>query len=389
MTHADDDGYGLEGSALLACLQPDGYAHELGDCDDGSSAHSPGAIEGCDGQDYDCDGFVDNDLDGDGFASEDCGGTDCDDSDPDYPNETGACPEGADCLDVLEADPDAETGSYLIDPDGPDGFDPISVHCDMDYEGGGWTLCASLTKGYVPAEMLYMENAYAFQARLNDDDNYVYDTDSPARFTTTWDDPESMNHGQFCRLMGEDVEQTRVDAKMWYYTNDGASTLYATEYDMTKSGRFEGNVYTQWFSNTDELRSFVHIDGDALYQQSSVDYSSLYYAPIIGWTNHFATDWPHAGSYSGSPYSQSINPWSDFYSAVDGNVQCVGCTNSSAGSITSYTHLPYGNQSILNDMSHSFWDGIENIPYGWSDCTANGNCDYHESGLGVWLFYVR
>jgi hypothetical protein len=51
--------------------------------------------------------------------------------------------------------------------------------------------------------------------------------------------------------------------------------------------------------------------------------------------------------------------------------------------------MQYGQTTILNDMGHSFWDGIPNIPYGWSDCTNNGNCNYHESGYGVWLFYVR
>ena len=81
----------------------------------------------------------------------------------------------------------------------------------------------------------------------------------------------------------------------------------------------------------------------------------------------------------GSTQSHSSNPWGD------GSGSCVGCTSSG----TCYSTLPYGQTTILNNTSHSFWSGISNVKYGWSDCTANGNCNYQESGYGVWLFYVR
>ncbi len=58
---------------------------------------SPAAFEYCDGEDNDCNGVVDDgDADGDGVISIDCGGTDCDDADPDeYPG----APEFPDWLD--------------------------------------------------------------------------------------------------------------------------------------------------------------------------------------------------------------------------------------------------------------------------------------------------
>ena len=378
----DEDGYGIEEISINKCSAPDGFAEEMGDCDDTDPLYHPNAEQGCDGEDYDCDGLIDNDLDQDGYTDEACGGEDCDDLNSDYPDESGICPQGLSCQDVLDDDPLAPSGNYIIDPDGNGNLSPIEVYCDMEFDEGGWTLCASLTKGYVPSQMLYVEDAYAFQARLNDDSNFAYETEAPAHDADTWDNPETLNYGQFCRLMGDDVYETRLHAKMWNYGNNYAASLYDTDYDLERSGRFLGNLFLQWFSNTTEHRTFALIEGDGLYQQSDYDYGGPYNAPIVGWVDYYDTGWPNFGTYNGSPYSQSTNPWT----TVTSSTQCIGCTDNGNDG---YRYLPYNNQTILNNMSHSFWDGIDNIPYGWSDCTANGNCDYHESGLGVWLFYVR
>lgn len=55
----DGDGFGLESTPVLHCVQPDGYAPEIGDCDDLDPDTYPGADEHCDGHDDDCDGLVD------------------------------------------------------------------------------------------------------------------------------------------------------------------------------------------------------------------------------------------------------------------------------------------------------------------------------------------
>lgn len=49
----------------------------------------------------------------------------------------------ASCLEALEADSVAETGLYMIDPDGPGGVDEIEVECDMETAGGGWQVIAA------------------------------------------------------------------------------------------------------------------------------------------------------------------------------------------------------------------------------------------------------
>ncbi len=47
---------------------------------------------------------------------------------------------GGSCLAILQSNPDADSGLYWIDPDGPGGGDPILVYCNMLTQGGGWTL---------------------------------------------------------------------------------------------------------------------------------------------------------------------------------------------------------------------------------------------------------
>ena len=58
----DGDGYGDDGDSVSDCAQPEGYAADGGDCDDGDASVNPGAAEVCDGEDNDCNGAVDDDA---------------------------------------------------------------------------------------------------------------------------------------------------------------------------------------------------------------------------------------------------------------------------------------------------------------------------------------
>ncbi len=143
--HADQDGDGVGSDAVtaLACLQPEGWLAEGGDCDDLRPEVGPGQPETCDGLDDDCDGEVDEpgatdgmpgywDGDQDSFGDPEtsapvCAFTedwvanrlDCDDTDPTV---FSGAPEYCDDIDNDcdgEVDIDALDGNtYYRDADG-------------------------------------------------------------------------------------------------------------------------------------------------------------------------------------------------------------------------------------------------------------------------------
>ena len=141
----DGDGFGDDNFSVYACEAPDSiYVNIGGDCNDLDSEFNPQASLGCDGEDHNCDGIIDNDNDGDGFADATCGGDDCDDNDPTiYPVQPDICPMGISCLDILNKGLAAGDGEYYIDVDGyNNGVPPELVYCDMTNYGGGWTMIA-------------------------------------------------------------------------------------------------------------------------------------------------------------------------------------------------------------------------------------------------------
>ncbi len=138
-----------DGNTDDADLDGDGYMDvDCGgeDCDDSDPDILPGAEEVCDGADNDCDGNTDDvDADGDGAFPEECGGEDCDDTDDQVgPEIEEVCDDGIDndCDGVADpaelcdpGDDDDATGDD-DDTTGDDDDDDDDDDCSCDVDGG-------------------------------------------------------------------------------------------------------------------------------------------------------------------------------------------------------------------------------------------------------------
>lgn len=134
---ADLDGFGVEGSAVTACLPPVGYGEGTDDCDDSDASVHPGARERCDSVDNDCNGLVDDepadaglwytDADADGYGAGEgevaCSAPsgssgnayDCDDTDPARaPGRTEAANGVDDDCDVLVDEDSLVPGAIVV-----------------------------------------------------------------------------------------------------------------------------------------------------------------------------------------------------------------------------------------------------------------------------------
>ncbi len=139
----DEDGFGDESQATLACEQPAGTVDVAGDCDDTDSAFNPSATEDdcADPNDYNCDGSVGfADKDGDGWAA--C--EECNDANKLInPDATEVCDEvDNDCdskTDDADDSLDSSTGSTFYEDGDGDGYGNASV-TDLSCEvQTGWS----------------------------------------------------------------------------------------------------------------------------------------------------------------------------------------------------------------------------------------------------------
>ena len=169
-----DRGYALDEAGT--CVNVDECATDADDCPLSSTCNDTDGGFTCACPDgYDGDGYTCNDVDEciasscgnnqvcqnvpgtftcaclDGYEPsgddcrpiDDCIGVTCDAGDVciDIGANAQCAPLPANCTELQQLYPDATTGHYTIDPDGAGTeWEPMTAFCDMDTDGGGWTL---------------------------------------------------------------------------------------------------------------------------------------------------------------------------------------------------------------------------------------------------------
>lgn len=135
--HRDNDGDGFgavsSDSAVKACEQPEGYVANNTDCDDANASAYPGAPDGCDGVDQNCDDMDGNasgittwylDADSDGYGDPDTMVTDVACPGAGYNSQAGDCDETNDAVN-----PSAEEVCNGTDDDCDEAIDEGLADC--------------------------------------------------------------------------------------------------------------------------------------------------------------------------------------------------------------------------------------------------------------------
>ena len=225
----DSDGWGAPDTTIDACAEPEGYATNVGDCDDADPLVNPDASEICNGLDDDCDSLVDDadptldtssastfyaDTDSDGFGDAasttvacaapsgfSADATDCDDTDGAvFPGATEVCNAVDDDCDSLvdDADPglDTSTASTWYDDSDGDGFGNASattVSCDAPSDAvTDATDCDDTDSAVFPGATEVCNSVDDDCDSLVDDD----DTDLDTSTASTWySDSDSDGYG--------------------------------------------------------------------------------------------------------------------------------------------------------------------------------------------------
>ncbi len=138
----------------------------------------------------------------------------------------------ADCNAYKQLDANAPDGAYAIDPDGEGGEPPFNVYCDMNSDGGGWTMVAKLSSGVAGDA-----NAIWNGGALNDSDPTLLDANKAAshyisKLVGLWNNGFTVTSARVHINVGGVMSKffrfsaTGSDATNWFSLANVSSTSY-------------------------------------------------------------------------------------------------------------------------------------------------------------------
>ncbi|MEY3014245.1 MAG: hypothetical protein RIT45_2980 [Pseudomonadota bacterium] len=137
---------------------------------------------------------------------------------------------GYDCADVLRRNPQAKSGTYLVDPDDQGPNKPLMVLCDMTTDGGGWTLMSlfSQHKSITNLDQARYEKNFA-QSPIWIEGGAE---GVPLVLESGWDDYAFLSHDWRVLLNDDGAYQLRQEAK----------TALGQAFDVAYRFRYRGRV---------------------------------------------------------------------------------------------------------------------------------------------------